>query len=243
MNIPKFTIPYTNFLVALLLLSVSGFAQSTPQNAEAKIISSQEFLLSDAATRAGIDGKMRIGLTVDKTGTVKNIIIYSGPAWPCGSNPKKDLDDVRNAVKQNLLTTRFSPAIKNGKPFDSDLILNFIIGNAYRQAVKQREAEEAVKSGAVLPKLIDSGVLNGKALSLPKPEYPSSARTQRISGAVPVEILIDEKGRVVLVGSLGGHPLLQASARDSACGARFSPTVLKGQPVKVTGVITYNFVP
>ena len=232
-----------SFIFGILLIPVPGFAQTAVQNAEAKIIYSQEFLLSEAARRAGIDGKVRIGLTVDKTGSAKNVTIYSGPAWPCGSNPKKDIEDVRTSIKQNIQSARFSPAIKEGKPVESDLSLTFIIGDAYRLAVKQREAEEAVRTGRALPKLIDSGVLNGRAINLPKPAYPSSARSQRLSGPVPVEVLIDEQGRVVLVGALGGHSLLQSSARDSACGARFSPTILKGQPVKVTGVITYVFVP
>jgi protein TonB len=42
--------------------------------------------------------------------------------------------------------------------------------------------------------------------------------------------------------AITGHPLLQQAAVQAAYGARFSPTLLSGQPVKVTGVITYNFV-
>jgi len=41
---------------------------------------------------------------------------------------------------------------------------------------------------------------------------------------------------------VSGHPLLRAAAVAAARGARFSPTKLSGQPVKVSGVITYNFV-
>lgn len=70
-----------------------------------------------------------------------------------------------------------------------------------------------------------------------------AARSERLSGAVPVEVRIDESGNVIAAGAIGGHTLLQPAARESACNAKFAPTVLKGQPVKVTGVITYNFVP
>jgi len=42
---------------------------------------------------------------------------------------------------------------------------------------------------------------------------------------------------------VSGHPLLRGAAEQAARGARFSPTLLSGQPVKVSGVITYNFVP
>lgn len=93
------------------------------------------------------------------------------------------------------------------------------------------------------PKTISGGVLNGKAISLPKPAYPPAARAVRASGAVTVQVLIDETGRVVSASAAGGHPLLQAAAVSAARQARFSPTLLSGQPVKVSGVITYNFVP
>jgi protein TonB len=93
------------------------------------------------------------------------------------------------------------------------------------------------------PKTVSGGVLNGKAVSLPKPAYPAAARAVRASGAVQVQVLIDEEGRVVSASAAGGHPLLQAAAVAAARQARFSPTMLSGQPVKVSGIITYNFVP
>lgn len=93
------------------------------------------------------------------------------------------------------------------------------------------------------PKTISGGVVNGKATSLPKPPYPPAARAVRASGAVSVQVLIDENGRVVSANAVSGHPLLRAAAESAARGARFSPTQLSGQPVKVSGIITYNFVP
>jgi TonB family protein len=89
---------------------------------------------------------------------------------------------------------------------------------------------------------ISGGVLNGKATSLPKPAYPAIARAARASGTVTVQVTVDESGKVISARAVGGHPLLQQSAVQAAYGARFSPTQLSGQPVKVTGVITYNFV-
>ncbi|MBA2732944.1 MAG: TonB family protein [Acidobacteria bacterium] len=89
---------------------------------------------------------------------------------------------------------------------------------------------------------ISGGVLNGKAISLPKPGYPPIAKAARASGTVTVQVTIDESGKVVSARAVGGHPLLQQAAVQAAYGARFSPTQLSGQAVKVTGVITYNFV-
>ena len=89
---------------------------------------------------------------------------------------------------------------------------------------------------------ISGGVLNGKAISLPKPAYPPIARAAHASGTVVVQVLIDENGNVVSAHAVSGHPLLQAAAVGAAHQAKFSPTKLSGQPVKVTGVIQYNFV-
>src|ERR1044071_5132745 len=44
---------------------------------------------------------------------------------------------------------------------------------------------------------ISGGVLNGKAISLPKPAYPPIARAARASGTVVVQVVIDENGNVV----------------------------------------------
>jgi periplasmic protein TonB len=89
---------------------------------------------------------------------------------------------------------------------------------------------------------ISGGVLNGKAINLPRPAYPPIARQAHASGTVVVQVTIDENGGVISARAVSGHPLLQAVAVAAARGARFSPTKLSGQPVKVTGVITYNFV-
>jgi protein TonB len=89
---------------------------------------------------------------------------------------------------------------------------------------------------------VSGGVLNGKAISKPQPAYPPIAKAARASGTVTVQILVDESGRVVSANAVSGHPLLQQAAVSAARNARFSPTLLSGQPVKVSGVITYNFV-
>jgi protein TonB len=90
--------------------------------------------------------------------------------------------------------------------------------------------------------IVSGGVLNGKAISKPQPAYPPIAKAARASGTVTVQIVVDESGRVISASAVSGHPLLQQAAVAAARQARFSPTLLSGQPVKVSGVITYNFV-
>jgi protein TonB len=90
--------------------------------------------------------------------------------------------------------------------------------------------------------IVSGGVLNGKAISKPQPVYPPIAKAARASGIVTVQVLVDESGRVISASPVSGHPLLQQAAVAAARQARFSPTLLSGQPVKVSGVLTYNFV-
>ncbi len=93
-----------------------------------------------------------------------------------------------------------------------------------------------------VPKQISGGVLNSKAISLPKPNFPAAARAVGASGAVTVQVLIDENGDVISANAVSGHPLLRAASTEAAQGAKFTPTSLQGIPVKVSGVITYYFI-
>ncbi len=94
-----------------------------------------------------------------------------------------------------------------------------------------------------IPKRISGGVVNGKAISLPKPPYPAAARAVRAKGRVSVAVVISKTGRVISASAKGGHPLLRRAAVQAARRAKFRPTKLSGVAVEVTGVIVYNFRP
>jgi periplasmic protein TonB len=92
------------------------------------------------------------------------------------------------------------------------------------------------------PVHLSSSVITSKAISKPAPPYPVLAKHAGIQGPVSVQIWIDEQGRVTSAKATSGNALLQTAAVQAAYKAIFTPTTLNGQPVKVTGVITYNFV-
>lgn len=93
--------------------------------------------------------------------------------------------------------------------------------------------------------IMDAGVVNGVALSLPRPVYPSAARSSGAGGTVNVNIIIDEQGKVIFAcGAFNKtHASLRQASENAAYAAKFQPTLLDGKPVKVTGVIVYKFVP
>lgn len=93
------------------------------------------------------------------------------------------------------------------------------------------------------PRVIRSPlVLNGKAIYLPKPNYTQMAKTAHAKGTVTVQVLIDEEGSVISAKAINGHPLLLLESQKAAYQARFSPTFIGTQAVKVSGVISYNFI-
>jgi outer membrane biosynthesis protein TonB len=85
---------------------------------------------------------------------------------------------------------------------------------------------------------INGGMLNGKAIYLPVPEVPAGDA----SGVVIVAIVVDEQGSVIEARAISGPQPLHAAAVNAARLARFSPTMLMGEPVRVSGTLSYNFV-
>jgi TonB family protein len=103
--------------------------------------------------------------------------------------------------------------------------------------MKQKPAEEKK-----LPvTIVHSSVINGKATNLPKPLYPAPAVAVNAQGEVSIKVLLDENGNVISAQVVSGHPLLRSSALQAARSAKFSPTILNGQKVKVDGTIIYRF--
>ena len=92
-----------------------------------------------------------------------------------------------------------------------------------------------------VPKVISKGPITGSATSLPQPPYPTIAKQAGVQGRVSVQVLIDEKGNVISATAIDGHPMLRGAAQKAALQAKFSPTTLGGLPVRVSGVITYDF--
>ncbi len=110
-----------------------------------------------------------------------------------------------------------------------------------KQTASAKDAKDTPdKSNAVVAK---RGVLNGRALSLPRPDYPPAAKSARVGGNVIVKVFLDETGRVTKAEPLCGPSLLSGTAVNAAKQARFAPTLLFGVPVKASGTITYNFLP
>ncbi len=88
---------------------------------------------------------------------------------------------------------------------------------------------------------VNAGILNGRAVNLPKPAYPPIAKQMRATGQVAVQVQVDESGNVTSAKAMSGNLLLRASAEAAARQSRFNPVRIGDQAVKATGVVLYNF--
>jgi TonB family protein len=103
------------------------------------------------------------------------------------------------------------------------------------------EPPPSVPAPRPILKPVSGGVLNGTALTLPPPIYPETAKRMRTFGVVEVSVVLDETGKVVSATATSGPTILREAAVQAALKAKFSPTKLSGQPVKVSGIINYKF--
>ncbi len=192
----------------------------------------------DEAKKAGVEGAVAVTVTIDEEGNVTSATAAeyqavmktdeSGTAGTAEAKPTHPL--LREAAEKAAMGAKFSPTLLSGQAVKVSgvIIYNFVAAG--------RNPENTVKT-------VSGGVLNGKAQSLPLPAYPPAAMAVKAGGSVSVQVSIDEDGNVSSASAISGHPLLRSAGVDAALQAKFAPTWLNGQPVKVSGVLTYNFVP
>jgi TonB family protein len=87
----------------------------------------------------------------------------------------------------------------------------------------------------------ESSLLNAKATKRVVPTYPALAKSTGIEGVVRVHVAVDEEGKVIGVFKAEGPILLRPSAEQAARGWRFSPTLIDGKPVRLTGYIEFTY--
>lgn len=90
-------------------------------------------------------------------------------------------------------------------------------------------------------KPLEVGSLVPRAAQTFSPTYPATARSARVTGKVTVFLMVDEKGAVAAVERTDGPALLRGAAEDAARRWKFRPTIVNGQPVRVSGFINFNF--
>jgi TonB family protein len=179
-----------------------------------------------AAKAAKVEGAVKVEIIIDESGNIESAAAVNETPDDASPEVADGWAALRSAAEAAALESKFSPTMLSGIPVKVKgvIVYNFVASSG-----------PAVKA-------INGGILNGKASELPKAEYPAAALAVNATGTVVVNVLIDEGGNIIQATAVSGHPLLRSSAVAAAQKAKFTPTMLNGQPVKVSGTLTYAFV-
>ncbi len=188
--------------------------------------------------------------------TYRSIMYYLDEAMMKMAQANAQPSPATNTVAANTDNKSTSPVVAN-KPATPSLPTSKLTSDKFNNLGTSEVARSAATNGSPAVKMdseppppaapkpllrpISGGVLNGTAINLPAPTYPDAAKRLRISGVVIVSVVVDENGKVIAAEALSGPSSLKDVAVQAALRARFSPTKLSGQPVKVSGVINYKF--
>ncbi len=239
------------FLVCLVGFQVIAAQTDVPKMIKGGVLNGKATKLPKPVypvelSRTGERGLVRVNVVIDEEGNVISAVPYFLTDEEKNRQPKAGEIRVAEAnepvhpllvesARTAAMEAKFSPTKLSGVGVKvSGMIIYNFTGEP---------STDTASAPTTRARMISGGVLNGKAKSLPRPQYPAAARAVRASGAVTVQVEVDESGDIVEASAVSGHPLLRASAVAAARKAKFSPTMLQGQPVRIRGVITYNFVP
>jgi len=201
-----------------------------------KAVSLPKPVYPEAARAAGIGGVVGVNVIIDESGQVvfaeamlNKYVADPKVAKGAELEPTPIDPTLREAAEGAARMATFSPTLLSGQPVKVKGMIVYNFG-------------DGVAGPANAARTVSGGVLNGKASSLPAPAYPAAAMAVKAEGTVSVQVSIDEEGSVISAAAVSGHPLLRAAAVEAAREAKFAPTQLEGKPVRVSGVLTYNFV-
>lgn len=218
-------------LIFLVLLGVFAFqsisAQKKPQKIPQISICNgiATYLPKPEISRAAIDAKavgtsgvVNVQILIDEEGRVVSAKAVSGHPI------------LRPEAEQAALKAKFKVTTYLGKPIKVSCVIVYNFKNDSADQSNQIKEEKPRQNG----------IINGMATFLPKPVYPQEASDFCAEGEVEVEVLIDENGRVQKAAAISGDELLRKTSVEAAKKAKFRPP---GWPVRVKGIVVYNFVP
>ncbi|MFT3743843.1 MAG: energy transducer TonB [Pyrinomonadaceae bacterium] len=259
---------YLLSLTFFLLLASPVFSQEGTVTAETMFAGAPPAVVELPVPKAKADwsGVISVGIIVNELGSVSLTDDGEGPFPVCKIVTDSRVLAMRAAAVEVAKVAKFSPLVIDGKPQLTSGRLNYRFGTGQHMrlaglgtvvgtATKNDEsggstaigssggAAIVVPEGMPKPNMAPGAVLNGSAVSLAKPSYPAAAKAVRAGGSVNVQVLIYDDGTVYSAEAISGHPLLRRSSELAACSSKFTPTLLNGIPVKVSGIVTYNFVP
>lgn len=116
------------------------------------------------------------------------------------------------------------------------IVVVLALASAARAEDPEKKLEVALTTK--IPNLPDRPLTLVKII---KPIYPEAGRAEALSGAVQLEVTVDEEGEVDTVKTLSGHPLLANAAASAIRRWTYRCAVVNGKPMRSTTVVKLNF--
>ncbi len=102
-------------------------------------------------------------------------------------------------------------------------------------------ASGAGPAAPVAPVPVGGVVKTAQLVTSTRPTYPAFAKTQRVSGDVKIDALIDAAGRVTTMKVVSGPAMLHQAAMDALHLWKYQPATLDGKPVPIHLTVTIQF--
>ncbi len=180
-----------------------------------KILGLPKFEYPESARKNGIEGKLKVVLTLAKNGTVQDVVVEQ--SLPHG---------VTEAITNELKQLRFQPAKKNGEPVDTKMFFDFVVSAVYSERDKNISKPKIIeKPEAVYPENQKAQALSGKVYVSVLFLADGSLEILGVRSAMPKEFNL--------------------AATEAAKKIKFQPAVHKASNKKVSQKMTveYNFKP
>ncbi|HEU0174260.1 MAG TPA: energy transducer TonB [Blastocatellia bacterium] len=195
--------------------------------AQGEVLVKTQPIYPPTAKQINASGKVEVAIIINEYGRVMEAKAISG-------HPV-----LRSAAEDAARKWVFKPTEVGGKPVQVQGTLVFIFAAPPPSASAPSSASANDETSKKIS--VSGVVLQSKAIRKVQPPYPPIARAARASGAVQVQITISEIGEVIDATAINGHPLLRDAALQAARQWLFKPTELGGVPIKVQGILTFNF--
>jgi TonB family protein len=216
MSKPRLYLSLTAILGLLMLAGAAGvwaFPLRAPARPDSNLqpVKAVAPVYPPAAKKAGIQGEVRLHVTIDKDGSVKDVQVLSG-------DPQ-----LSEAAVAAVRKWRYAPSD------DTDITivtLNFALDNGGVSAPADRDTKEALSLSKPAYQPITKIT----------PVYPLAAKKAGIQGIVVLRATIEKDGSISDLKPLRGDPLLVKAALDAVQKWRYAP----GEKAIITDV-TVNF--
>src|SRR5262245_19014293 len=223
---PETRIARKNFYNFGMAPTSDGVSGGVSKGAAGDVIIKAQPIYPAVAKQINASGEVQVSIVIGENGQVIEAKAIKG-------HPV-----LRSAAEDAARKWVFKPTLLDGKPVKQPGTLTFV----FMSPPPTSDPPSAATSAETPEKLnVSGGVLQGNAIKKVQPPYPPIAKAARASGPVQAQITISETGEVIEASVISGHPLLRDAALQAARQWLFKPTELSGVPVKVQGILTFNF--